>query len=73
LNNIRILLTILVIFHHTAFGYGAWGSWFYVIAGAAFGPLAKLAFVQPFWQLPGPFLGACFSYFSTYFMPKIVR
>ncbi|NJK93882.1 MAG: hypothetical protein HC905_02190 [Bacteroidales bacterium] len=30
LDNIRILLTFLVIIHHTAIGYGAMGGWFYV-------------------------------------------
>ena len=30
IDNLRILLTILVIFHHTAIGYGAMGGWCYV-------------------------------------------
>jgi hypothetical protein len=42
LDRIRIFLTILVIFHHTAIAFGASGGWYYISPESASGSAQML-------------------------------
>lgn len=68
LDNIRILLTILVIFHHTAIGYGALGGWFYVSPDKV-GPIANLT-LSTILAVNQAFFMSLFFFVSAYFLPR---
>lgn len=68
LDNIRILLTVLVIFHHTAIGYGALGGWFYV-SPEKVGPIATLG-LSSILAVNQAFFMSLFFFISAYFLPR---
>jgi len=85
IDNLRIALTVLVIFHHTAIAYGASGGWCYItpdtIKGAGQIALSSiLAIDQAFFMSLFFFISACLmpdSYdkkgFGTYLKDRFVR
>ncbi len=68
IDNLRILLTVLVIFHHTAIGYGAMGGWCYVTPETVSGiPQIVLSLILVINQA---FFMSLFFFISAYFMPR---
>jgi len=68
IDNIRILLTILVILHHLAVGYGSFGIWYYNEPGplSEFGAVAMLTFLA----VNQAFFMGFFFMISSYFIPR---
>jgi peptidoglycan/LPS O-acetylase OafA/YrhL len=67
IDNIRILLTILVILHHLAVGYGRFGIWYYNEPGqlSEVGAIAMLTFLA----VNQAFFMGFFFMISSYFIP----
>jgi glucans biosynthesis protein C len=67
IDNLRILLTLLVVVHHTAIGYGASGGWCYVTPDTIKGTAQMLLSVML--TINQAFFMSLFFFISAYLMP----
>ena len=68
IDNLRVLLTILVILHHLAIGYGAEGGWAYVESGPR--GVASRVLMTLFTAVNQTFFMGMFFLVSSYLLPR---
>jgi glucans biosynthesis protein C len=68
IDRLRILLTILVIFHHSAITFGASGGWYYISHETTHG--ATQMILSLFMAIDQAFFMSCFFFISALLMPS---